>query len=265
MDNLFVFDLDGTIIMNNEKINPLICQALRELHKNGEKVVFATSRSLRGVKGVLPVQLLKFPLILCNGAFAVVNSKLFSAGVIPKGEYERIVYFLNKKRIPFYLEMGNELFIPTGVEHDFLTLLKQEAEGEKIVHELSEIKSSVYKIGIVQSVGADELKKIEDISGKIKIYQHTDKTVDIIPLNCSKWKMLQELKLSQNRKKVIAFGNDTNDIEMIKHADIGVAVCSSNKELSDEAVMKVLDNTPDSLVKQIEDICKYLRELEMRE
>lgn len=47
MDNLFVFDLDGTIIMNNEKINPLICQALRELHKNGEKVVFATSRSLR--------------------------------------------------------------------------------------------------------------------------------------------------------------------------------------------------------------------------
>lgn len=77
--------------------------------------------------------------------------------------------------------------------------------------------------------------------------------------------MLQELKLSQNRKKVIAFGNDTNDIEMIKHADIGVAVCSSNKELSDEAVMKVLDNTPDSLVKQIEDICKYLRELEMRE
>ncbi len=52
---------------------------------------------------------------------------------------------------------------------------------------------------------------------------------------------------------------------MIKHADIGVAVCSSNKELSDEAVMKVLDNTPDSLVKQIEDICKYLRELEMRE
>ena len=27
MDNLFVFDLDGTIIMDNEKINPLICQA----------------------------------------------------------------------------------------------------------------------------------------------------------------------------------------------------------------------------------------------
>ena len=264
MDNLFVFDLDGTIIMDNEKINPLICQALRVLHNKGEKVVFATSRSLRGVKEVLPIQLLKFPLILCNGAFAVVDGKFFSAGVISKGEYERIVCFLNKSSIPFYLDMGNELFIPAGVEHDFLTLLKQEAEGEKIIHELSEIKSNVYKIGIVQPVRSDELKKIESIGGRIRIYQHTDKTVDIVPLNCSKWKMLQELKLSQDRKRVIAFGNDTNDIEMIKHADIGVAVCSSNKELSDEAVMQVFDNTPESLVKKIEDICKYLRELEMR-
>ena len=51
---------------------------------------------------------------------------------------------------------------------------------------------------------------------------------------------------------------------MLADADIGVAVCSSNKELSDEAVMQVFDNTPESLVKKIEDICKYLRELEMR-
>ena len=80
MDNLFVFDLDGTIIMDNEKINPLICQALRVLHNKGEKVVFATSRSLRGVKEVLPIQLLKFPLILCDGAFAVVDGKFFFSG-----------------------------------------------------------------------------------------------------------------------------------------------------------------------------------------
>lgn len=39
MDNLFVFDLDGTIIMDNEKINPLIYEALRVLHKKREKVV----------------------------------------------------------------------------------------------------------------------------------------------------------------------------------------------------------------------------------
>mgnify|MGYP002748347988 CR=1 FL=1 len=90
----------------------------------------------------------------------------------------------------------------------------------------------MYKIGIVQPVRSDELKKIESIGGKIKIYQHIDKTVDIVPVNCSKWKMLQELKLSQDRKRVIAFGNDTNDIEMIKNADIGVWFSISNR-LSD--------------------------------
>lgn len=118
----------------------------------------------------------------------------------------------------------------------------------------SNIRGKVYKIGVITRISSDILKKIEDISEKIKIYQHTDKTIDIVPENCSKWKMLQELGLTADVKKTIVFGNDANDMEMIQNADIGVAVCSSNKKLCEVADMRVFDNSPESLVKKIEDI-----------
>ena len=41
--------------------------------------------------------------------------------------------------------------------------------------------------------------------------------------------MLQELGLTADVKKIIVFGNDANDMEMIQNADIGVAVYSPNK------------------------------------
>lgn len=259
MGNLFVFDLDGTIIIDNQMLHPMLYEILKELEKKEEKIVFATSRSLRGVKKVLPEQLLKFPLILCNGAFAVWDNEIVSEGSIPKDVYEKISYYLEKNNISFYLDMGTEIFIPKDREHDFLKTLKEEAKNEKIYHELSEIKSKVYKIGVVETIGSDILKEIEDISGKSKIYQHMDRTVDIVPENCSKWKMLQKLKLTSNGKKIVTFGNDANDMEMIQDADIGVAVCSSNKELCEVADVQVFDNSPESLVKKIEDICAILK------
>lgn len=259
MRNMFVFDLDGTIIIDNQMLDSVLYETLKSLEKRKEKIVFATSRSLRGVKKVLPKQLLNHPLILCNGAFAVLDNEVIAHASIPKEVYEKICYYLEKNNIPFYLDMGNEIFIPKDSELDFLKILKEEAKNERIYHEWGDIKGKVYKIGVVTGISSGILKKIEDISGKIKIYQHTDQTIDIVPENCSKWKMLQELGLTADVKKIIVFGNDANDMEMIQNADIGVAVYSSNKKLCEVADMRVLDSSPDSLVKKIEDIYEILK------
>ena len=254
MRNMFVFDLDGTIIIDNKMLYSILYETLKSLEKREEKIVFATSRSLRGVKKVLPKHLLNHPLILCNGAFAVLDNEVIAQASIPKEVYEKICYYLEKNNIPFYLDMGNEIFIPKDSKLDFFKILKEEAKNERVYYEWSNIRGKVYKIGVITRISSDILKKIEDISEKIKIYQHTDKTIDIVPENCSKWKMLQELGLTADVKKTIVFGNDANDMEMIQNADIGVAVCSSNKKLCEVADMRVFDNSPESLVKKIEDI-----------
>ena len=50
MRNMFVFDLDGTIIIDNQMLDSVLYETLKSLEKRKEKIVFATSRSLRGVK-----------------------------------------------------------------------------------------------------------------------------------------------------------------------------------------------------------------------
>lgn len=50
MRNMFVFDLDGTIIIDNKMLDSILYETLKSLEKREEKIVFATSRSLRGVK-----------------------------------------------------------------------------------------------------------------------------------------------------------------------------------------------------------------------
>ena len=42
-------------------------------------MIFATSRSLRGIKSVLPQSLWNNTLILCNGAFVLDKGKIVSA------------------------------------------------------------------------------------------------------------------------------------------------------------------------------------------
>ena len=111
--------------------------------------------------------------------------KLSHTQVFRKG-YAKICYYLEKNNIPFYLDMGNEIFIPKDSELDFFKILKERGGGtERVYHEWGDIKGKVYKIGVVTGISSGILKKIEDISGKIKIYQHTDKTIDIVPENCS--------------------------------------------------------------------------------
>lgn len=143
MRNMFVFDLDGTIIIDNQMLDSVLYETLKSLEKRKEKIVFATSRSLRGVKKVLPKQLLNHPLILCNGAFAVLDNEVIAHASIPKEVYEKICYYLEKNNIPFYLDMGNEIFIPKDSELDFFKILKEEAKNERVYHEWGDIKGKV--------------------------------------------------------------------------------------------------------------------------
>ena len=42
MRNMFVFDLDGTIIIDNKMLDSILYETLKSLEKREEKIVFAT-------------------------------------------------------------------------------------------------------------------------------------------------------------------------------------------------------------------------------
>lgn len=254
MKNIFVFDLDGTIILENKRLNEFIFKKLEELQSNGHEVIFATSRSLRGIRAVLQPELWGNPLILCNGSFSIINNEIAVSKYVDKEECADLVCYLEENDIQFYLELGKELYIPSYRTHPFFEILLKEACNEVIYTKFNNIDSKVYKVAVVDSLNTDIVNDLLSIINKSSIYQHSDGSMDIVASGCSKWQMLQELRVKSNATRIIAFGNDSNDIEMIKNADVGVAVCPLNEALKEVADIKIDDYSPDSIIKQIDQI-----------
>lgn len=55
-------------------------------------------------------------------------------------------------------------------------------------------------------------------------------------------------------KKVIAFGNDKNDVELLHNSDIGVAVATEDKELLSFSAVRVSSCKPNAIVSAIDKI-----------
>lgn len=255
--NIFIFDLDGTIINNSKPLNKRIADKINEIESAGNKVIFATSRSLRGVKAVLPKHLWNNTLILCNGAFVIDKGKEVLSNFINKDECLELLSYLCDKQIQFYAELGRELYIPNYVTHNFISCLIDEAQGENIFSDIMNIHDRVYKIAIVESMGEKEFYQFSKLLTISNAYRHSDKSVDVVALNISKWEALEKLKILKGYKKVVAFGNDENDIEMLQNADIGVAVCSRNEKLLDVSDLRIESSNPEEIVKIIDEVlCK---------
>jgi len=54
MEKIFVFDIDGTLIKSNEEIGVIISESFDKILKNGNRLILATARSIRGVRHVIP-------------------------------------------------------------------------------------------------------------------------------------------------------------------------------------------------------------------
>lgn len=258
MKDIYVFDLDGTIVINNKKVNELIINQLKKLQDNGASIIFATSRALRGIKQVIPNNFLANSLILCNGAFSYSDNKIIHSDYIVKDVCDNIVKLLEENNIEFYVELGDSLYIPYYVTHPFFSILKSEANEEKVFYNYHDVKyAPIYKIAIVENM-PDYLQYSIESSENVLFYRHADTSADIVSKNCSKWNMLKKLLLDTNDYRVIAFGNDNNDIELLRNADLSIAVCPVNKQVSKAADIILNDNNAESFVHIFDHINRFL-------
>ncbi|SES78400.1 HAD-IIB family hydrolase [[Clostridium] polysaccharolyticum] len=257
IEKIFVFDLDGTIAINSKIENSIIVK-LNQLMKNGHMVLFATSRSIRGAKAVLPKEFINNILLLCNGAFVLEKNQIVLSNYIEQKTCINLCSFLEKYQIQYYLELGNAVYVPSYVEHPFISVLKDEGKDENIYTELFNISNKAYKISLLEPISDVVQDKLDKLCSRIQYFVHSDNTVDIVANNCSKWKMLKRFLKSKNITdyKIIAFGNDSNDIELIKNANIGISVKSNNDTLVKLADINIVDYKSESIINAINEAMK---------
>ena len=134
-------------------------------------------------------------------------------------------YVLYKDQVQFEVVESLEKYI----QEENPNILKLVVSGEK---DLKNIKETIEE---KEDLAAIQIKKYGEY--KDKVIDQEYEYLDIVPKHVTKYDALKQLSqyLHIQNEEVMAVGDNINDIEMIRHAGIGVAIGGSYEEVKDVA------------------------------
>lgn len=265
MKTLYVSDLDGTLLRNNETTSEYTNYVINSLTEKGMLFSYATARSLVTAKKVTKGINAKIPLIVYNGAFVMdnVTGEILISNYFDKSVCEVLDELFSNKVYPIvyaYIE-GKEKFsfVPelctTGMEK-FL----QSRSGDIRTNEVKTI-DELKKGDIFYITCIDEEEKLKPLYEKYKdifhcVYQTDiytkEQWLEIMPLAASKSNAIKQLQEFLGCEKLVVFGDGKNDIDMFEVADESYAVQNAHEDLKKYATAIIGSNDEDGVAKWLD-------------
>lgn len=254
---LIVTDIDGTLVMGRETIRKQIIRNLRSLRREKTRFTIATGRTYYGVKTLIdeleiergmPIALYNGGVVLECGTNSVRYQNAISADVVEKikdfvvsrGGRVLIYTFSNSQEI---LRSIDEIEIRENVYQYGGKEAGVDVNGLKIISikNTEEITEQVNAILIEK--GELEEKTREQLAGflqKDNLVSYTDSGngfVEIKGKGLNKgiiFDILKDMGIGTN-EKILAIGDNDNDVELFQYADISVAVANSSQKAIENA------------------------------
>ena len=238
------FDIDGTLVdMNTKQISKKMIETLQALQQKGIKLCIATGRppfSVPHFEGVDFDAYLTFNASYCYGEKGVIFKN-----AIPTKDVMKIIE--NAKSICRPLTIANAHRMGANGEDgdmkEYFAISKQQVQ---IVDDFEQLaKSDIYQI--MMGCQKDQYEQVlKDVDGAI-ITAWWDRAIDIIPANGGKGlgveKVLEYFQLEA--QDAIAFGDGSNDIEMLKAVGYGIAMGNASED-----VKEIADDICDSVAEE---------------
>lgn len=263
-DTLYVSDLDGTLMRNNEKLSEYTVKTLNELLRQGLPFTFATARSIESARVITGELEIKLPVITRNGAVLADNT---TGRHIQKSVFRKEEVELLKQMLPELPSCGfvscflDDIMIRTYMPADHTEGLKGYIDYYK--DDPSMVKAdNIDEMfqgapGYVTMIGAREhiaplYEKVKQYKGWESLFQkdtyREEFWLEICPQNCTKAKSILKVKEQLGYEKLVVFGDSLNDISMFKIADEAYAVANAMDELKAFATGVIGTNEEDSVV-----------------
>jgi len=255
MYKLAVFDMDGTILNSKHEISKENKDAIKELENNGVKIVIATGRPGQFLKKFVNDLEIKEYVITCNGS---VIGKPFTddflhINTINKETVIKIVDMCEENHYDYLLytidtvvtKMNDKLNLIRKAEE-----LYEEKDKAHIIQteDPNYIKNNFFpnKILITEKDPV-KFKKLWDFMKGFRNIEYTQSWVgalDVSPLGDTKGNAVKILAKHYGIKKeeIVSFGDQLNDITMIKYAGLGIAMGNAEDEVKQIADYVTLTN-----------------------
>lgn len=267
--NLYISDLDGTLLDSSAKLSNYTKFNLKELIKNNLNFSIATARTPATVVPILSDVAIKLPVVVMNGAaiYDIENNKYLKFNSIPPKSVDKILSILSENKISalsytLYDNHINAYYdkINNPVEEKFIKDRSGSSHKTFINSSLPENSNVLYflilnKEDIVMNI----FNKVKDIDGIYAIaykdvYNEGFYNLEIYSNKSSKANSIKEIMSLFNFDRLISFGDNLNDIPMFEISDECYAVKNAAKDIKDLSTSIIDSNVNDGVIKYLKSL-----------
>lgn len=244
MIKLIATDVDGTLVKDSSKeIYDEYADVIRRLTDKGIYFMVASGRQYGSIRKMFEKTERDLLYIAENGAHIVVNGKTLSMTRMNRNDVEEIMADLRS-----YYKEGCHVVASTGngcllesKDDSFIRLMSEEYRNdvrltEDILGENEDIiKLAIYKKGGIRHIGEQVL--IPKWKDRVKTCMAGEEWVDFMDFSVDKGNALKivQKELGIWKEETMAFGDNNNDIGLLRAAGESYAVENAVQELKAEA------------------------------
>lgn len=230
------FDLDGTLVsFRTHRMSPALLDGLHRLQDKGVKLFLATGRHWKSIGLVADV----FPFdgfITVNGQYCFAGDQVFRNNPIPRSVVERQVELLKESGAPcLFLGTEGTLYVNPGPLADIfpkqlaLPLPEPVPPGQVLDQEIYQMTAFYTK--------EEELAAGKLFFPGMEVMRWHPAFVDVIAPDGGKDRGIDAVigHFGFSLSETIAFGDGENDLPMLRHAHIGVALGNADDFVKSQA------------------------------
>lgn len=268
---LLALDVDGTLLDPAGELRPTVRQAVAAAQQRGLRVVLCTGRRFRTAQPLAQALRLYAPIVAHNGALIkeVTSGATLHQQCLPLASYQRALALLRTIGTPMvYVDAFHDhvdiLTEPLEQAHPF----QQEYLRDNMAHcRIIGTTQTPLDYGVVMISTMAEEQRLralrpyitEALAGQARINLLMNKNyqgyiLEVLHPTVSKWSGLSQLAAQEGirTEEIMAVGDDENDMDMIRHAGLGVAMGNAAAPVKAVADHVTGSNADDGLVQAIE-------------
>ncbi len=265
MKTLYITDLDGTLLNSDGHPSLFTVNTINSLVDKGMQFTVATARSISSAAGLVECFNTKLPGVMMNGVFLTdlhTKEQHHVCKMHSDVAKQVIDAFVNAGRPPIVYTFDGHINAQfTEIKNDYEKNFIE--KRKKLYHSFNQVKvhdvgdDTVYINGIdykeTMDKVAENLKNIKGIkfSYYLDVYSGDKYFIEVYSEDAGKQNTIERLKKLYGFDRVVAFGDNANDVEMLKAADLGVAVGNARPEALDVADVVIDTNNNDGVAKYL--------------
>ena len=261
MIKLVVSDLDGTLLTDYcQELPEHILRLIRRLKDRGILFAAASGRQYANIRRLFAPLGYEIPLIAENGSLCVYKGRTLATGEIPAATIRHILDGLMDYRARFHtghciLSVRETYYTDARVPQFTDYMLNTMHNHITVVPDLYAVKEPLLKAAICDFNGTRELEPFfrDRLKGEIRVATSARHWIDFIAPCANKGTALAALLefLHIAPEECVCFGDQQNDIEMLKLGGVSFAMKTAAPGVAEYADAQV-----DSVLPVLEKLCE---------